>query len=59
MSQKQERGLSNPIKLQKNYCNGNRKEEKSDFSAISINRITVGRYREFSKKISESHTLTI
>ena len=35
------------------------KKKKSDFSAISINRITAGRYREFSKKISKSHTLTL
>ncbi|WP_350292236.1 BfmA/BtgA family mobilization protein [uncultured Croceitalea sp.] len=36
-----------------------KKKKKSDFSAISINRITAGRYREFSKKISKSHTLTL
>ena len=35
------------------------KKKKSDFSAISINRIVAGRYREFSKKISKSHTLTL
>jgi hypothetical protein len=35
------------------------KKKKSDFSAISINRIVAGRYREFSKKISNSHTLTL
>ncbi len=35
------------------------KKKKSEFSAISINRITAGRYREFSKKISKSHTLTL
>lgn len=35
------------------------KNKKSEFSAISINRITAGRYREFSKKISKSHTLTL
>ncbi|GMN08459.1 hypothetical protein MTsPCn5_38480 [Croceitalea sp. MTPC5] len=34
-------------------------KKKSDFSAISINRIVAGRYREFSKKISKSHTLTL
>ncbi|WP_350286858.1 BfmA/BtgA family mobilization protein [uncultured Croceitalea sp.] len=36
-----------------------KKKKKSDFSAISINRIVAGRYREFSKKISKSHTLTL
>ncbi len=35
------------------------KKKKSEFSAISINRITAGRYRKFSKKISKSHTLTL
>lgn len=35
------------------------KKKKSDFSAISINRIVAGRYREFSKKVSKSHTLTL
>ncbi|MCW5516956.1 BfmA/BtgA family mobilization protein [Muriicola sp. Z0-33] len=35
------------------------KKKKSDFSAMSINRITAGRYREFSKKISKSHTITL
>lgn len=35
------------------------KKKKSEFSAISINRIVAGRYREFSKKISNSHTLTL
>ncbi|MFD2588334.1 BfmA/BtgA family mobilization protein [Croceitalea marina] len=35
------------------------KKKKSDFSAISINRIVARRYREFSKKISKSHTLTL
>ena len=35
------------------------KKKKSDFSAISINRIVAGRYREFSKKISKSHTTTL
>lgn len=36
-----------------------KKKKISDFSAISINRIVVGRYREFSKKISKSHTMTL
>ncbi len=36
-----------------------KKKKKSDFSAISINRIVAGRYREFSKKISKSHTMTL
>ena len=36
-----------------------KKKKISDFSAISINRIVAGRYREFSKKISKSHTLTL
>ncbi|WP_350292582.1 BfmA/BtgA family mobilization protein [uncultured Croceitalea sp.] len=36
-----------------------KKKKKSEFSAISINRITVRRYREFSQKISKSHTLTL
>ncbi|GMN08395.1 hypothetical protein MTsPCn5_37840 [Croceitalea sp. MTPC5] len=36
-----------------------KKKKKSEFSAISINRIVAGRYREFSKKISKSHTLTL
>lgn len=35
------------------------KKKKSDFSAISINRIVAGRYREFSKKVSKSHTLIL
>lgn len=34
-------------------------KKKSDFSAISINRIVAERYRVFSKKISKSHTLTL
>ena len=36
-----------------------KKKKKSDFSAISVNRIVAGRYREFSKRISKSHTLTL
>lgn len=36
-----------------------KKKKISDFSAISINRIVAGRYREFSKKISKSHTMTL
>ena len=36
-----------------------KKKKKSDFSAISINRIVARRYREFSKKISKSHTQTL
>lgn len=36
-----------------------KKKKKSDFSAISINRVVAGRYREFSKKISKSHTMTL
>ena len=36
-----------------------KRKKRSDFSAISINRIVAGRYREFSKKISKSHTLTL
>jgi sulfur relay (sulfurtransferase) DsrC/TusE family protein len=36
-----------------------KKKKKSDFSAISINRIVARRYREFSKKISKSHTMTL
>lgn len=35
------------------------KKKKSDFSTIIINRIVAGRYREFSKRISKSHTLTL
>lgn len=45
--------------MKKITVNGIGKEKKSDFSAISINRIVAGRYREFSKKISKSHTLTL
>ncbi len=36
-----------------------KKKKKSDFSAISINRIVAERFREYSKKTSKSHTLTL
>jgi len=36
-----------------------KKKKISDFSAMSINRIVAERYREFSKKISKSHTMTL
>lgn len=36
-----------------------KRKRRSDFSAISINRIVAERYRVFSKKISKSHTLTL
>ncbi len=35
------------------------KRKKSTFSAISINRIVAGRFREYSKKITPSHTDTL
>ncbi len=36
-----------------------KKKKKSDFSAISINRIVAGRFREYSKKVGPSHTDTL
>ncbi len=35
------------------------KQKKSTFSAISINRITAERFREYSKTVTKSHTETI
>lgn len=36
-----------------------KKQQKNTFSAISINRITAERFREYSKTITKSHTETI
>lgn len=36
-----------------------KKKNKSTFSAISINRITAERFREYSKTVSRSHTETL
>lgn len=36
-----------------------KKQQKNTFSAISINRITAERFREYSKKVTHSHTETI
>ncbi|MFS4457332.1 BfmA/BtgA family mobilization protein [Maribacter sp. 2304DJ31-5] len=36
-----------------------KKKRKSDFTAISINRITASRFREYSKEISKSHSQTL
>lgn len=35
------------------------KRKKNTFSAISINRIVAARFREYSKKVSPSHTETL
>lgn len=34
-------------------------ERKSTFSAISINRITAERFRDYSKTVAKSHSETI
>ena len=36
-----------------------KERKKSTFSAISINRIVASRFREYSKKVSPSHTDTL
>jgi len=36
-----------------------KKRKKSTFSAISINQIVAGRFREYSKKVTPSHTDTL
>ncbi|MCK0157665.1 hypothetical protein MWU65_10770 [Cellulophaga sp. F20128] len=36
-----------------------KKQQKNTFSAISINRITAERFREYSKTVAKSHTETI
>lgn len=36
-----------------------KKQQKNTFSAISINRITAERFREYSKTVTKSHTETI